>query len=150
MSRLAGRCYFVTGAGHGIGRAIVLRLTNCGARVVAGDKDEEAVVEVAAEANTIACKAQSGGECTSCLVDVSDASAVDRAVAFAIETYGRLDGAVNCAGTNAWCLCAAVPLPRFRFGSIVLHLGWLFFPFTRLRTSCFTSSRFAFTSSQDT
>lgn len=107
MSGLAGRCFFVTGAGHGIGRAIVVRLTVCGARVVAGDLDEEAVVHAAAEANGGALKAQSGGECASCVVDVSDASAVDRAVAFAVETYGRLDGAVNCAGFkfNPQLLC---------------------------------------------
>ena len=50
MKRLSEKRAIVTGAGSGIGRAIVLRLAEEGARVVISDVDEEAATNVASEA----------------------------------------------------------------------------------------------------
>ena len=47
MGGLEGKVAIVTGAGGGIGRAMVVRFVEQGAQVVAADVDEERVVETA-------------------------------------------------------------------------------------------------------
>lgn len=49
MDRLEGKRIIVTGAGSGIGRAIAMRLSIEGARVVLADLDEDAAESVAEE-----------------------------------------------------------------------------------------------------
>jgi len=93
---LSGRTALVTGAGSGIGRACAVRLASAGARVVAVDRDGEAVRALAA---------QLGG--TAITVDLSDLAAVD-------ELDGGYDVVVNNAG-----LQHVAPVPEFpteRFG----------------------------------
>jgi NAD(P)-dependent dehydrogenase (short-subunit alcohol dehydrogenase family) len=82
--RLAGRVAVVTGAGRGIGQAIVQRLTAEGARVAALDMDEAAAKANGAELG-LKCNVASSADVASC-------------VAAARETFGRLDIAVNNAG----------------------------------------------------
>jgi len=82
--QLTGRGAVVTGAGRGIGRAIVQRLAAEGARVAALDLN-------LAEAQA------SGGE-LALACDVSSSSSVEQAVAAAREAFGRLDIAVHNAG----------------------------------------------------
>lgn len=84
--RLAGRGAIVTGAGRGIGKAIVERLMADGARVAALDMDEAAAKASGAELG-LAC-------------NVTDSADVARAVAAARAAFGRLDIAVNNAGTG--------------------------------------------------
>lgn len=82
----------VTGAGHGIGRAIALRLGVEGAAVVAVDVDcaaAEAVVEEVRRA---------GGKGLALEVDVTDEAAVDGMVRRTIDSSGRIDILVNNAG----------------------------------------------------
>jgi NADP-dependent 3-hydroxy acid dehydrogenase YdfG len=64
MRRLEGMRAVVTGAGAGIGRAIAIRLSQEGARVVLADVDEEAAQGVAGELD---------GEALVHRVDVTDA-----------------------------------------------------------------------------
>ena len=77
---LAGRRAVVTGAGRGLGAAIVRRLVEAGADVIAGDIDLASVEGVADE-----LRSTSGGRVLSCQLDVADsgwlAAAGDRAVA---------------------------------------------------------------------
>ncbi|MEV7085420.1 2,3-dihydro-2,3-dihydroxybenzoate dehydrogenase [Streptomyces sp. NPDC093085] len=87
---MSGRLALVTGAGRGIGAAVVGALAGRGARVLATDLDGGAVAEVAA--------AYPGGRVVGRPLDVSDATAVERLVAEAEETLGPLDIAVNVAG----------------------------------------------------
>lgn len=94
-TRLHGRVAFVTGAAGGIGKACAARLAAEGAQVVIADLDATGAEEVAAELRA------AGGEVASVPVDVADPDSVTRAVAFAAETYGGLDIAVNNAGTGA-------------------------------------------------
>ena len=86
------RVAVVTGAGSGIGRAIVLAMAARGARVAAVDIDEATAKETAglgerAGARTIAVQA-----------DTSRAADVDRAVGGAVKALGPLEIMVNNAG----------------------------------------------------
>ena len=82
--RLEGRAAIVTGAGRGIGRAIVERLASEGARVAALDLEAGMSADVPGVL-AIAC-------------DISDSGSVAEAVATARDAFGRLDIAVNNAG----------------------------------------------------
>ncbi|MGE5511202.1 MAG: SDR family NAD(P)-dependent oxidoreductase [Bacteroidota bacterium] len=94
MKRLQGRVALVTGAGHGIGRAIARRFASEGAHVLVTDVDGEAARAVAEEI------VGQGQAATPLTVDVSrgqDVTAMFRAVETA---HGRLDVLVNNAGLN--------------------------------------------------
>lgn len=80
-----GRVAVVTGAAHGIGRAVAQRLMELGAVVVGLDSDP---VVVKLSANGFV-----GLEC-----DVTDGRAVDRAMAEAVRRFGGVDLLVSNAG----------------------------------------------------
>lgn len=88
-----GRVGLVTGGASGIGRAVVLALVRGGARVVIADQDEERGAAVVAEATDLL------GATSFVAVDVADPAAPERVVAEAVRLFGRLDLAVNGAGT---------------------------------------------------
>jgi NAD(P)-dependent dehydrogenase (short-subunit alcohol dehydrogenase family) len=108
---LAGRVALVTGGGSGIGRAIALRLARAGADIVAVSLTREAVrlnpgemkyFPPAAELDSVRAEVEALGRgCLALGGDVSRAGDVDRAVAAALATFGRLDILVNCAATSA-------------------------------------------------
>ena len=91
---LAGRAGVVTGGGSGIGRATACELAAAGAAVVVADRDRGSAAGVAAEI------VAAGGVATSIGTDVTDPDACIAMVATCVETYGRLDLAVNSAGTT--------------------------------------------------
>jgi NAD(P)-dependent dehydrogenase (short-subunit alcohol dehydrogenase family) len=92
MFDFSGKIAIVTGAGSGIGEAIVKELAAGGARTVVADLDSAAAERVAAEI------AAAGGTAAAIAIDVADAAAVERMAAFPVETYGALHLAVNNAG----------------------------------------------------
>lgn len=92
MNDFQDRVAIVTGAGSGIGAAIALELAERGATVIAADLDLAAAQDVASEIRG------DGGKAHAIEVDVSDPAAVERMVAFAVETGGGLHLAVNNAG----------------------------------------------------
>jgi NAD(P)-dependent dehydrogenase (short-subunit alcohol dehydrogenase family) len=92
MSDMTGKVALITGASSGIGRATSKAFAARGAKVVLAARRE---VELA----TLASEIEAQGEKASFIVtDVSIAKDVERMVAHAIETFGRLDYAVNNAG----------------------------------------------------
>lgn len=85
----------VTAAGAGIGRAIALRLAAEGASIIVSDVND------AAGAETVSLIEAAGGRAAYKHANVADADHVTALVPFAIESFGRLDLAVNNAGVGA-------------------------------------------------
>ena len=88
-----GKVAIVTGGGSGIGREVVLKLSDLGAKVAIADIHEEAADKVALEVR------DGGGEVLVVKTDISD---YDQTVAMAkavYERFGRIDVLVNNA---AW------------------------------------------------
>lgn len=92
MRGLDGKAAIVTGGGGGIGGAICRRLADAGTRVGVFDLD------VAAADRTVAALAASGAEAKAYEVDITDHTAVSRAVAQFEADIGPTDILVNNAG----------------------------------------------------
>lgn len=84
----------ITGASSGIGWASAKAFVAQGARVVLAARREAELTDLVAEIES------QGGTATSVRTDVSVAKDVERMAEHAIEKYGRLDYAVNNAGTE--------------------------------------------------
>jgi 3-oxoacyl-[acyl-carrier protein] reductase len=89
---LEGRTAFVTGAGSGIGKASAATLAAAGATVYCADVLADTALATAAEITEL------GGSAIGLGLDIASRSAVNDAVARAIDETGRLDIACNIAG----------------------------------------------------
>ncbi len=89
MGWLDGQVALITGAGSGLGRALVDRFVEEGAKVVAVDRSADRVEDV---------EGAHGGSVLGVTADVTLADANERAVADAVERFGRLDVFVGNAG----------------------------------------------------
>ena len=91
----SNKVVIITGGGTGVGRATSIAMARLGYNVVVNysrsrDEAEATAGEISAlGANTLICKA-----------DVADDVACRAMVASAVETLGRVDVLVNCAGTT--------------------------------------------------
>jgi 3-oxoacyl-[acyl-carrier protein] reductase len=90
--RFEGQVALVTGAGRGIGKAIALALAREGADVAIADLNRESAEKTAGEARGLGRRAFASA------CDVGDHSAVQRLVADALGTLGKIDVLVNNAG----------------------------------------------------
>jgi len=88
---LRGKTAIVTGAGRGIGKAVVQRLVSVGARVLACELDLEALQEMQASVFAPERVALSQG-------DLMEPSFPQQVVDAALESFSSIDIIVNCAG----------------------------------------------------
>ena len=91
---LEGKVAIITGASRGIGRAIALRFAQAGVRVVVCSRSADHVKDVADEI----CR--SGGAASAIQAHVGRPEDVARLAQHTLDTFGRLDIAVNNAATN--------------------------------------------------
>jgi NAD(P)-dependent dehydrogenase (short-subunit alcohol dehydrogenase family) len=89
MGWLEGEVAVVTGGGSGIGRAVVQRYVEEGARVVVADLDQDRLAQVRAEL---------GDQVATAVTDVRSYGHNAAAVATAVRSFGRLDVFVANAG----------------------------------------------------
>jgi len=89
---LSGQVAVVTGAGAGIGKAIVLRLAEAGAAVIVTDVNAQTGAGVVGEIK------RRGGKADFIKADTSQAEAEDTVIQFAAERFGDLNILVNNAG----------------------------------------------------
>jgi NAD(P)-dependent dehydrogenase (short-subunit alcohol dehydrogenase family) len=87
--RLDGAVILLGGAAGGIGRASCRRLTDEGARLIAADRDADALADATA-----------GLDAITVAVDLTDAERVDALLGEAIARAGRLDGVFATAGAS--------------------------------------------------
>lgn len=99
MAGFDGKVYMVTGAASGIGKATALALADAGARLILTDVDP-AGEGVAKEING------KGGFARFAQADVTVEDAAATVASLALETYGALHGAANCAGIS----CSPTPV----------------------------------------
>ena len=112
MSDFKGRVVLVTGGGSGIGAACARLLADRDARVLIADRDAAAAGEVAAGLAAAGVKngaVAKGSAAVAVRADVADPADGERMVAAALDAFGALDGAVNCAGISSGL---SVPLAR--------------------------------------
>jgi peroxisomal 2,4-dienoyl-CoA reductase len=108
---LQGKVAFMTGGGTGITGGVARAFAAHGARLAITSRKEE---------NLIAQKQfieENGGECLAVAADVRDYTAVETAIAKALDHYSRIDIVVNGAAGNF--LCSANELSANGFGTVV-------------------------------
>lgn len=91
--RFSGRVALVTGAGGTLGGAVAEGFGREGASVVVGYRSSREAAEA-----VVAGIVTAGGAAVAAQLDVTDQGSVDRFVAQAGATYGRIDVLVNTAG----------------------------------------------------
>lgn len=92
MSDMNDKVALITGASSGIGRATAEAFAARGAKVVLAARRKDELASLAKEIES------RGGQASFVVTDVAVAADVERMVAHAMKTFGRLDYAVNNAG----------------------------------------------------
>jgi NAD(P)-dependent dehydrogenase (short-subunit alcohol dehydrogenase family) len=104
MGELDGKVAVITGAGSGMGKASVKVFVREGARVVAADisgAENDTAAEVGAGVLPVHC-------------NVTKEEDIERAVAAAVEEFGRLDAMLNVAGIAQGMLTADITEEHYR------------------------------------
>lgn len=94
MGLFSNKVVLVTGSGSGIGKASALLFAKEGAKVIVSDLDEKGGNE------TVSQIKQNGGEAAFVKTDVSKPADCEKMVEKTVDTFGKLDVAVNNAGID--------------------------------------------------
>lgn len=94
MGRLQGKIALVTGAGSGVGRAAMQIFAKEGAKVVGVSRTKSALDE------TLKLVHAAGGEGAVVAADLATEEGAAKSVKTVLDTYGRIDILVNCAGVG--------------------------------------------------
>jgi NAD(P)-dependent dehydrogenase (short-subunit alcohol dehydrogenase family) len=89
---LDGKTAVVTGGTSGIGRALAIGLAEAGADVVATGRRQQQVEEAAAEIEALGRRSLRQAS------DVCNRASLEKLLARTLETFGKVDILVNCAG----------------------------------------------------
>ena len=108
---LKDKVALITGGGNGIGRAIVLRFLEEGAKVVTVDMDDAGLAETAAEAE------KAGGKVTTVKANITSREEVQGMVDNIVKEHGRLDVLINNAGITRDALTTRVKDGEVKFMS---------------------------------
>ena len=87
-----GKTALITGAASGFGKSLAVELAKRGANLVLADFNETGLAETKSEVEAL------GARVASLMGDVAQESHAEQLVAIAIESFGKLDIAVNNAG----------------------------------------------------
>ncbi|AZC26639.1 3-hydroxyacyl-CoA dehydrogenase [Pseudomonas sessilinigenes] len=87
--QVQGRVFLVTGGASGLGAATAEHLISAGAKVVIADMNSETGERLVSRL---------GDSCAFAKVNVTSADQVQDAIQLAVERFGGLHGAINCAG----------------------------------------------------
>jgi short-subunit dehydrogenase len=98
--QVPGSVVIVTGAGHGIGRAIAGLLAERGALVIGVDRDGAALDDLSRAIDLVPVE-----------VDLADPAHADQVVATAMSAYGRIDALIANAGIGYVGTFATMPAP---------------------------------------
>jgi NAD(P)-dependent dehydrogenase (short-subunit alcohol dehydrogenase family) len=120
---LTGKTVVVTGGGRGIGRGITRAMARAGANVVVAGRSPGPLAEAAAEARAL------GADAVDVPTDITHPDEVAALVTRTVETFGRLDGWVNNAGSaNKEDVGRLIDLTEAQWDAVVdLNLKWTFF-----------------------
>jgi NAD(P)-dependent dehydrogenase (short-subunit alcohol dehydrogenase family) len=119
--RFEGKVALVTGASSGIGQATALAFAREGAKVVAAARRVQQGEE------TVDMIKRNGGEAIFVKADIASAAEVESLMRATITAYGRLDCALNNAGTSG-ALMPAVDVSEQEWDSVIntnLKGAWL-------------------------
>jgi NAD(P)-dependent dehydrogenase (short-subunit alcohol dehydrogenase family) len=104
MQTLAGKVGFVSAGATGIGKGCARALIERGAQVMICARREDTLQDAVAELGPAAAYV---------VCDVADEQSVDAAIAHTVAHFGRLDLAVNAAGTGAASPFITMPTEQF-------------------------------------
>lgn len=102
----------VTGAGRGLGRAMVLGLLKAGHNVVGIDRDQKELDLLVRDANGV------GGKLACLAVDLTLADSAKTIVAFAESKFGPVASLVNCAGIGQEIISAKYATEPVKFWTV--------------------------------
>ncbi|XP_021534487.1 hydroxysteroid dehydrogenase-like protein 2 isoform X2 [Neomonachus schauinslandi] len=132
--RLAGCTVFITGASHGMGKAIALKAARDRANIVIAAKTTHVNPKLPGTIFTAAQEVEAaGGKALPCAVDVRDEQQISNAVEKAVERFGGID-ILHCAYTIAkygMSMCVLGMAEEFK-GEIAVNALW---PKTAIHTA---------------
>lgn len=130
----AGKTYFITGGGSGIGLAIAAELRILGANVVIGSRGEEKLRQGAAELEAI----DAPGEVMWTVCNIRDEDSIEAAIDAAKDRFDTIDGLVNNGGGQF--PSPAVMMSKKGWNAVIdTNLTGTFFMSQKMLTKVFSS-----------